>query len=123
MANFCPVTEDICISRGDSPVIPVVVREAGTNGALGSIVDITGYAFTLTVDPSSDPGTSANNLFSIAGVITDAANGRVEFQPTPVQTDHSPDQYSYDIQMVTTTPSVRTILSGTFEIKQDITKT
>lgn len=117
MANFCPVEERICISRGDSPVIPVVVRD--TNSAA---VNITGYTFTFTVDTQPSPSDDTSNLFGISGAITDAANGRVEFQPSTSQTNLAPGVYFYDIQMITATPSVRTILSGVLEVKQDITK-
>lgn len=119
MADFCPRVENICISRGDTPIIPVGI----TNRVTGAVEDITGYTFTLTVDPSPSPSTAATNLFSVVGVVTDAANGRVEFQPTETNTDLSPSVYFYDVQMVTTAPSKRSVLAGRFEVKQDITKT
>lgn len=118
MADFCPVEENICISRGDTPIIPVRVR-----GDAGTTVDITGYVFLMTVDTSPAPSSGVSNLFSLSGSITDAANGRVEFQPSEANTDLDPSVYFYDVQMTTTAPSKRTILAGQFEVKQDITKT
>ncbi len=118
MADFCPVAQNICVSRGDSPVIPVQVRDDSE-----TVVDILGYTFTLTVDTSPAPSSAANNQFTLSGVITDAPNGRVQFQPTESNTNLAPGVYFYDIQMVTTAPSKRTILAGEFEVRQDITKT
>lgn len=117
MADFCGSTEDLCVRRGDSPIIPIVVRDDQL-----AVVNISGYTFLMTVDPSPAPASDVNNLFQVAGVITDAANGRLTFQPSTVNTDQSPGVYFYDIQMITTASSKRTILSGQFEIKQDITK-
>ena len=116
MARFSPTTEEICIVRGDSPVIPVLVRDDE-----GTALDISAGVFTLTVDPSQEPADGTNNLFSVSGTITDGPNGRVSFQPTTVQTDQSIGEYFYDIQMELN-GSIRTILKGSFIIEQDITK-
>lgn len=118
MTDFCPVVQNLCVSRGDSPVIFSRVRDDDLQ-----VVDITGYTFTMTADPSPSPENASNNLFSIPGTIVDSANGRVSFQPSESQTDVAPGVYFYDVQMVTTASSKRTILAGRFEIKQDITKT
>lgn len=121
MVNFCPDRENICVRRGDSPVIPIQVKALNDDGTPGDPVDITGYSFRLTVDPSSEPVDATNNLFSLTGVITDASQGKVQFQPTTAQTG-TVGEFFYDVQMTTTTPSVRTVLWGTFEISQDISK-
>ena len=116
MASFAPTDVEICIVRGDSPVIPVQVQDS-----TGAALDITGGTFVMTVDPSDSPSDATNNLFAVNGTITDAANGRVQFQPTTVQSDQSPGENQYDVQMDLNS-SVRTILKGKFEIQQDITK-
>ena len=117
-ATFAPTATDICITRGDTPTIPVQVTDDQ-----GTPIDITGGTFVLTVDPSDSPTDAVNNLFSTAGVITDAANGRVSFSPTAVDTDQSPGEYFYDIEgNVPLQFGIRTILKGGFQILQDISK-
>ncbi len=123
MIDFCPERKDVCLRRGDSPVIRIQVKSRNSDGTAGTVIDVTGYSFRLTVDPSPEPEDDTNNLFSLTGVITDAASGEVEFQPSVSQTAANVGEFFYDIQMVTTTPSVRTVLWGTFEITQDISKT
>lgn len=116
MADFRAQSEDLLVTRADSPVIPVTV----TSG--GSALDITGYTFTLTVNASDDPADDTGALFQISGTVVDGVNGRVDFQPTTVNLDQIPDRYNYDIQMVGG-GSTRTILKGVFQIDPDITRT
>lgn len=119
MASFCPTVEDLCVVRGDSPVIPVVVSDEN-----GDTVDITGYTFVMTVDPSPTPDSSANNNFSLTvGPVADGTDGTVFFQPSTGQMDLVPSVYFYDIQMTTTLPSVRTLMKGKFTVQQDVSKT
>lgn len=108
---------DITRKRGDTYAEEVLVVDSA-----GAAVDITGYSFTLTVDPSKAPVDSSNNVLSLAGVITDAAGGAVEFAPSDVQADITPARYWYDIQMVDAAGRKKTIQSGRFTIEQDITK-
>lgn len=117
MATFAPTNADICIVRGDSPVIPVQVQDGS-----GSPLDVSTGTFTLTVDPSDAPSDNTGNLFSVVGSVTDGPNGQVTFQPSDTDTDQAPEIYNYDVQMVLN-GSKRTILKGKFEIQQDITKT
>ncbi len=118
MANFCPTVEDICVSRGDSPVMSVQVSDPD-----GGAVDITGYSFVLTVDTQPFPPDNVTNVFSQSiGPIVDGSSGIVQFQPSTINTNQTPSIYFYDIQMTTTTPSVRTLLRGQFEIQQDVSK-
>ena len=116
MAFFGPTKVDICITRGDSPVIPVEVKDSN-----GSAIDISGGVFTLTVDSLAEPSDALTNIFTISGVITNAAGGLVSFTPSTVDSDEIPAEYYYDVQMVLA-GSTRTILKGVFEILQDITK-
>lgn len=45
----------------------------------GAPIDVTGYTFSLTVDPNENPASSATNLFTRAGTILDAATGLIQF--------------------------------------------
>lgn len=119
MANFCPVVTDICVARGDSPVMTFQI----TDPSDGSVVDITGFTFVLTVDPEPFPADAVNNLFQVtAGPIVGGTTGQVQMQPTTVNTNQPASAYFYDLQMTTLTPSIRTILRGQFQIQQDVTK-
>lgn len=92
-----------------------------TSKRTGAAIDITGYTFLLTVDPSPEPIDAANNLFQLTGVIVDAANGLVEFTPTLVQADNVGDYY-YDAQLIDSGGHVETFSSGKYKFRQDITK-
>ena len=115
MADFRATSEEILVTRGDSPVIPITVNSGG------SPLDITGFAFTMTVNASDDPSDDTGALFQIAGTIVDGPNGRVDFQPGTGDLTQTPDKYNYDIQMVGG-GSTRTILKGSFQIDPDITR-
>lgn len=107
---------DILRARGDTYANIVVVTDA-----VGAAVDITGYSFLMTIDPSKAPVDNTNNLFQLTGIITDAPNGRVEFEPTAIQTDLV-GSYFYDIQMTDDAGRIRTIATGKYKFVQDITK-
>ena len=119
MASFCPTVEDLCVSRGDSPVM----RFSVTKRSDGSVIDISsGYSFVMTVDSSPSPENADNNAFQVTGTIYDGPNGIVQMQPSTAQTDISPGVWFYDIEMTTPVPSVRTIFKGKFTVQQDISK-
>jgi hypothetical protein len=119
MADYCPTQENICLKRGDTPV----TRISMTDPADGSVLDITGYTFVMTVDTDPAPSNSTTNIFQLSvGPIVDGSSGIVSLQPSTTDTDLAPGVYFYDIQMLTTLPSVRTIFEGEYEIEQDITK-
>ncbi len=109
---------DITRRRGDTYADEYTLKSKGT----GLPINITGYAFTLTVDPSAAPADASNNLFSLAGTIVDAAAGRVEFAPSALQADQAPGTYYFDVQMVDGAGRVRTVDAGKYKFVQDITK-
>ena len=86
----------------------------------GAAISLTSETFTLTVNTEECPTDNSNEVFAVAGVITDAANGRVSFADdgtTDVGT------YYYDIQMIDTLSRRRTIAKNYYIVTQDITKT
>jgi hypothetical protein len=87
----------------------------------GDPVDVTGYGFLMCVDPSQDPLGSTNNIAQITGIITDGANGVVEFTPSDVEADNV-GSFFYDIQWTDTNSKKRTIDHGKYILKQDIAK-
>lgn len=109
---------DISRKRGDTYADERVIIDKDT----GLPIDITGWTFLLTVDPSNEPTDSANNIMQITGVITDAAGGVVEFAPSALQADSAPGAYWFDIEYTDATSRKRTIETGRYVIQQDITK-
>lgn len=104
--------------RGDTYADEITVISKTTSAA----IDITGYTFVMTLDPSQAPSTVANNLYQITGVIVDAPAGRVEFAPTALQSNQAPGTYYYDIQMIDGAGRIRTIALDKYIYTQDITK-
>jgi len=106
----------ICYARGDT--VPIAFTLTENSAAL----NITGFTFSFTVNSSKNPVDVSTELFSIAGVLTDAPNGKVEFRPSTANTDLSPAKYYYDVQMVDTGGFIRTVIKSDFDIEQDIDK-
>lgn len=107
--------QDIVRKRGDSFPIQWQVKENGV------AMNITGAVFRLTVDAQPNPVNATTQKFQVSGIITDAAQGKVEFRPGVSNMDQTPDTYYYDLQMFHNTYIV-TLAKGKFIIEQDITK-
>ncbi len=109
-------TKNICWGRGDSDAKGFIVQTAA-----GVAVNITGFTFKLTVntDKNPSPGTE---LFTVAGVVTDAAAGKVGFAPTTANTDQTPGKYFYDVEQTDAGGLISTIIKGVCQIIQDISK-
>lgn len=103
--------------RGDTYADEFIIKSASTTLPL----NITGYTFTLTLDPSKEPADASSNVYALAGTILDAANGRVEFAPNALQANQLGAFY-YDVQMVDGAGRKRTVVAGKYTYKQDITK-
>ncbi len=76
------ITADNLRSRVTGATWPIKLTLVDVEGAL---IDITGYTFTLTVDPNESPASSATNLFTASGSIVDAAAGVFQFALTTQQ--------------------------------------
>lgn len=109
---------DFVRKRGDTYADEIAVFSKTT----GAAIDITGYSFVLTVDPSQTPTTADDNLYAINGSITKATGGLVEFAPSAIQADQQPGAYFYDIQMTDDAGRIRTIQAGRYTYEQDISK-
>lgn len=107
---------NLCFNRGDTRPFQLTLQQGG------SALDITGFTFLLTVDPSPTPADSVNNLFQLMGTIIDAVNGIVEFQMSTAQADQTPGVYFYDVQYTDGAGDIFTFLKGEWEVLQDITK-
>jgi hypothetical protein len=104
--------------RGDTYADEIIVKSAKT----GLAVNITGYSFTMTLDPEKAPLDNTNNLYALVGTILDAPNGRVEFAPSSTQSNQTPGTYFYDVQMIDGAGRKRTIALDKYKYEQDISK-
>ncbi len=107
---------DIARFRGDT--FPIVFNVTSN----GTAVDITGWTFTLTIDPSTKPADSADNILQLTGTLTNPTGGEVTFTMTALEADIPPDTYHYDVQGVDGAGVIRTFGVAKFVIDQDITK-
>jgi len=103
--------------RGDTYADELLITSKSTKLP----IDITGYTFIMTLDPEKAPLNSDNNLYSLTGVIIDAAGGRVGFSPSDIQADQV-GSFFYDVQMIDGDGRVRTIALDKYVYTQDITK-
>ncbi len=109
-------TKTLCWGRGDSDAKGFIVQDAA-----GAAVNIAGFSFRLTVNTDKDPA-PGTQLFTVTGVIIDAANGKVAFAPTIVDTAQTPGKYFYDVEQTNATGAISTIIKGACQIIQDISK-
>ena len=116
--NLCPAEVDLCFSRGDTVPWTFTIK----NKTTGAVINITGFSYRLTVDPSETPSNSNKNLFVLTGTITDAPNGIVEFAMTATQADQTPDVYFFDLEQTDAGLAIRTVARGKYEFQQDISK-
>lgn len=108
---------NICWAREDADTKTFTIKDD-----TGTVIDISTWTFTLSVDINKDPADALTLQFAISGVLTtDGTDGKVGFTPAALDTDITPGKYFYDIQR--NSPSKKTLIKGVCEIIQDITKT
>ena len=78
-------------SRGDTHPFKIQLKVGGKP------YPVTGFTFLLTVDTAEAPLNADNNLFSNAGVLTDAVAGKLEFAISTANADQTPATYYYDV--------------------------
>jgi hypothetical protein len=115
----------VCIARkrGDTAPDKIFVKDPDDPTLP---LDITGFAYKLTVNTEQDPDPGApigTELVTIVGTITDAPNGVVEFPWSSAQADQVPEDYFYDIQQTDAALKILTIAKNQYKFQQDITKT
>lgn len=113
-----PQLHPVSRRRADTYPEQYIVQDAD-----GAAIDITtGYSFTLAVDPSEKPATSANNLFTSIGTIIDGPTGRVDFPISTANADQTPGNYFYEAQMTDLGGIDTTFVAGPWRVEQDIVK-
>lgn len=107
--------------RNDTVGIKITLRDKATLLP----IDLTNKTLTFTVDPSETPDDNANNLMQLTGVVQGTpSDGVVVFTPAGTDSDFTPGNYYYDIQMENTSDGLerQTVVKDLFVHKQDITK-
>lgn len=103
--------------RGDTAADRFVVKNQD-----GTVVNITGYTFKLTVSSEKNPPNESAQLYQLTGTIVDAPNGVVEFAPSTLQANQPAHRYYYDVQMTDTGTRITTLAKDVYDYIQDITK-
>lgn len=120
------VGEVLCRKRGDTAPDKISILDPESATTPKAPLDITGFSYVMTVntekDPEVGPPVVGNELASVAGVITDAANGVVEFQWSAGDADQTPDTYWYDIQQTDAAGFIKTIAKNQYIFFQDVSK-
>jgi hypothetical protein len=115
----------ICIARKRGDTAPDKITVLDPEAAAGTPLDVSGFAFKMTVNTEQDPDPGppiGTELVSITGTITDGPNGEVEFPWTPGDADQAPEEYFYDIEQTDTAGKILTIAKERYIIQQDVTK-
>lgn len=118
-ADFQPVPLDICVARGDSPIIPFKLSLGS-----GGDANVSGGVFTLTVSGDEEPLDNSNQQFQVTGLVVAAgATGEFTFQPTSANNTLDPNsEWFHDIYMVHPVYGSRTLFKGRYVVSQDINK-
>jgi hypothetical protein len=113
------VGDQLSRKRGDTVPDVIVVTDPVT----GNPIDIAGFTFVLTINEEKRPTDTSSQLVLVSGVIVNpSTDGRVAFAFSPAQSDQSPGNYWYDIEMDTGT-YIKTIAKNRYRFYQDISKT
>lgn len=99
------------ITRYHGDTAPDILTVYAPNG---SPLNIAGHQFVMTIVRTREGGEA---LFSIDGVITNAAGGVVQFTPTIQQAELAPGKYFYGVRMWDTSGAILTILTGQYTIR------
>jgi hypothetical protein len=115
--------QDLSIPRGDSREYRLEITDENDN-----VLNITGSTVYFTVKENisdADPGKfqlSSSNPAQID--IDDGGNGKARiFVTNPNTQDLDIMRYLYDVQVQPATGGVKTVVSGTFAVTEDITRT
>lgn len=108
--------QPITRTRGDTYPFTVTFVDSA-----GAVLDLTGASFVLTVNAEEDPTATQLPEFSLVGVVAAPLTGVVQFTMSESDADRF-GLFYYDIQMTDVQGYVRTMMRGTFEMRQDITK-
>lgn len=113
-SNTLPGCYNITVYKGDSFKETAKVRDANRDP-----IDLSGATVTLTIKKERTDTTAALILTEGDGITIGGADNN-EIDINKIITLAARDYY-YDLQIVFSDDSVRTILTGVFEVVQDVT--
>jgi hypothetical protein len=102
--------------RGDSWTFEITIQDQNNQA-----VDISSNEYWLTLKSNIDQ--TDNEAALQIGPIAGGAGGVVIISATPLETEITPQTYSYDLQEVTSTGKVNTLLLGKVKVVKDVTRT
>ena len=111
-------TADITRYRGDTAPDQFIMKNSA-----GAVVDITsGYSFVFSLNKEENPTNTVNQVYTLAGVVTNGPAGTFEFRPTVPNANQPVALYYFDVQVTDPLGYVKTIDKGSYRFVQDITK-
>ena len=114
---MAPQTLDITRTRGDTYPVRLVLKDK-----LGTRIDLTGWSFRLTVDPSPAPADAASKVIGLAAIPTAPETGAVALPLTTTDAAIAPGTYYFDVEATDAAGFVRTLASGRWTVIPDITQ-
>jgi len=102
--------------RGDSWTFEISIQDQNNQA-----IDVSGNEYWLTLKSNVDQ-TDTDAALQI-GPITGGLGGVVTISATPLETEITPQTYSYDLQEVTSEGKVNTLLLGKVKVVKDVTRT
>lgn len=102
--------------RGDT--VPDVFNPVDDEG---NFLDPTGFTFKLTIDSREEPTDTSTQILELIGTLVGSPI-TIQFAPTAVQADITPDDYFYDLQTIDGGGQIKTSIKDDYTILQDITK-
>ena len=108
---------EIKLYRGDSYPLTYTLKDKNT----GLPINITDWAFTLTVSTEKDPTDETTKKFSVNATIISAENGKFSFLPTE-ENNSEIGKFFFDIQYTNPSGHKRTIAKDKYTVSQDIGK-
>ncbi len=83
--------------------------------------NLTGFSFKMTLSSEMEPTGVRTQLYQLEGEIVEPESGIVDFSPDIYQADKI-GYFYFDVQMTDAQGKIHTLVSGTYEYIQDITK-
>ena len=116
-----PTNKPIFRKRGDTASFIIQITSDGVKG-----IDITGFTFLLTVDPSAHPSGTGNNLFQLSigsGLaLSTPTDGEITVTLSTAQAGIAIDSYFYDVRQTDGAGALRIVLEGRWIVDGPITQ-
>ena len=104
------------VYRGDNKTYDLTFTDSNNTA-----IDITGYTVFFTVKKNKTDTDANAKISKTITSHTNPTTGQTQISLTSTDTDITVRKYYYDIQIKDVSDRITTVVSDTFEIKQDIT--